>query len=135
MAVKSKKAGLPAFNEMVGKVTEAIGELVNVHSEEIAEAINESEKRQLTVNIGLDLDCSESAPKVEVKLRFTPSTVTDNRTIQMDDHDQGKLAIYTQDELANMKAKADREAEKAAKKAEKEAKKKAEIEAEENAGA
>jgi len=134
MAVKAKKSAVPSWEETVSKTVEAMNELLTVHGDEIGEAINESEDRCLTVGLKMDLDCSESAPKVTVSLRFTPSTVTDNRTIQMDDPAQGKLEIYTNEELAAQKAKAEAEAERAAKKAAKEAERKAEIEAEEARG-
>lgn len=104
MAVKKKSnSGLKLTSELIGQVNEAIADMLEKHAEEISEVVEQSETSGATINFGVDLDCSESAPSIDIKLRFSAS-VTDRRTIHCEDPNQPSLfTISTPDDIAKQK--------------------------------
>lgn len=115
MAKKALKSSLPLNDKLIQQVCESIADLLTKHTTEISENIEEAEDRNTTVNFAITLDCSESAPNVDVRMRFS-SSVTDRRTLRCDDPNQMSFTSLTQEEL-----QAEKDAEKAAKKAKKSA--------------
>lgn len=115
MARKSTKSNLVLNEKIQEQVLEAIGELASEHAEEIQTAIEEADDKKQTVNFAVELDCSESAPTINVRCRFSTS-VTDRRTIRCDDPNQETFSIMTPEQLK----KADEKKAKAAAKANKE---------------
>lgn len=90
MARKKQSSNLTINDATVDQITAAIADLLNTHAEEIGNTIDESDNRNATVTFGVELDCSESAPTINVKCRFS-STTTDKRTIRCDDPNQPNL--------------------------------------------
>lgn len=114
----SPKTEAPLNKANAAKVVEAIGELLDVHQDEVNQAIDESESRKITVTFAVDIDASDSAPSIDIKCRFTPCTVTDKRTLQCEDPNQTTLSIFTPAEMekrAKQAALEKAKAEKAAK--------------------
>lgn len=89
--------------------------LLDEHGTRITAAIDDAADHKMPVTFVLDIDCSESAPQVDLKIRFTPETVTDVRSVVCKDPSQHEFTIMTPSQLA-----AARDEEKAAKKAAKE---------------
>lgn len=90
MATKDKKKGQkpskPA-GEVPQVVTAAlvgVRELYSVHYDEIRSILDDSETKKVTVNFAVEVDESESAPTVEVRVRFSQA-VTDKRITRLDD--------------------------------------------------
>lgn len=117
MAVKKKtNSGLKLTGEIIGKINSAIADMLENHAEEIGEVIEQSETSAATVSFGVDLDCSESAPSIDVKLRFS-SAVTDRRKIHCEDPSQPSLfTISTPEDMEKEKARGEKEKAKADKK-------------------
>ncbi len=76
----------------------AICVLFKKHIVKMDKAIEESDDKQLTIHLPIDINCKELMPTIKVGLRFTPSIITDCRVIQCDTK-QGTLAIFTTEEL------------------------------------
>lgn len=120
MAVKKKDEY--AFNpKNLELLHEAIDAMIDNHADEIEEAIEGSEDRCLTINIPVNIDCSESAPNIDVGFRFS-TAVTDRRSIRCDDPKQPPL-LLTPEEEAKMEERKKKDAEKAKKAEEKAAEK------------
>lgn len=102
MAV-SKKAQrkVPKDIQIRESITKAVEALYDAHAGEIADFRDQSEESKVTVTFGVDIDCSESEPKVKVSIRFSKS-VTDSRVATLDDPDQ--LNLLTPEEFARQKA-------------------------------
>ena len=87
MARKNLTSNLPLNEQTTHQVLDAIKEMIETHSDQIQETVEESDKKCATVTFGVELDCSESAPTIDVKMRFS-SSVTDRRTIRCEDPNQ-----------------------------------------------
>jgi len=114
MARKKVESTLLLTPQIIAQITESVSELLTAHASDIEEAIDDSDDRCLKVNLSADMDASESAPNVDVTIRFS-SSVTDRRTIRCEDPKQGTFKIMSKEEL---------DAEKTAQKEEKAASKK-----------
>lgn len=88
------------------RIHKALDSLLDEHDAEALEAINEAELHQLSITLKLDIDRSESAPKIDLGLRFTPKTITDSRSIICTDPNQKEFQIMTPVAVAEMQAKA-----------------------------
>lgn len=95
MAVKKHAAKTTPGKGIKNALLEKAAELWEAHAGEIMELVEESEEHKLTVGFSLEIDCSESAPNVTVKIRFA-STVTDSRKVQMDDPNQTQFTDVVQ---------------------------------------
>jgi hypothetical protein len=115
MARKTQQSNLALGAETVTEILAAIKDLLETHSEEVSTAIDESDDKKLTVNCGIDLDCSETAPSINVRLRFSTS-VTDKRTIRCDDPAQMTFTTLTPAQMREQK-EAQEQAEDAAQEA------------------
>lgn len=71
-------------NEVIDRVVKDIRDLMEAHYSEIETFIDESEAKKATVNFGVVIDQSESAPSMKTSIRFSQS-VTDTRTSTLDD--------------------------------------------------
>lgn len=89
MAVRSKKtAATPRGENIRNAIMAKVEELWNAHSQEVLDIIQESEDHKVTVGFSSEIDCSESAPSITIKMRFS-ETFTDSRKVQLDDPNQG----------------------------------------------
>lgn len=102
MARQKLESKVPLNAATIEEIKAAIGDLLQQHAEEVAEVIEESDGRSATVNFWVDLDCSESAPNIDVKMRFSAS-VTDKRTIRCDDPRQGTFTTMNPAQLREEK--------------------------------
>lgn len=88
MAVKKKDEKAKAVDVQIREaIVKAVDELYLQHSGEIRELINESEDHKARINLGVDLDESESEPMVSVSIRFS-SSITDKRICRLEDENQ-----------------------------------------------
>jgi hypothetical protein len=90
MAVKKKNGSNPTDSAIVNAICAKVRELYEKHAEEIAQVREDSEDRKVTVTFPAMIDCSESAPKVKISMRFSTS-VTDSREVQLEDPNQGEF--------------------------------------------
>ena len=88
MAVKSKRTGTPGGENIKNAILAKATDLWDAHVEEVLRIIKESEEHRVTVGFSSEIDCSESAPSITIKMRFS-ETFTDSRTVQLDDPNQG----------------------------------------------
>ena len=124
MGVKKKQAGPNILtDENKAKLCVAVRKLLDLKTDQIHDSIEECEERKLTVTFKMELDASESLPRIDVGIRFTTGTVTDHVSLECEDPNQTTLTIFTSEELAQRAAESKEEAEKADKAAEKAAKK------------
>jgi len=88
MAVKAKRTGTPGGGNLKDAIMAKASELWDAHAEEVLRIIKDSEDHKVTVGFSSDIDCSESAPSITIKIRFS-ETFTDTRKVQLDDPNQG----------------------------------------------
>jgi len=95
MAVKAKRTGTPGGGNIKDAILAKIDDLWTAHVEEVLRIIKESEDHKVTVGFSSDIDCSESAPSITIKMRFS-ETFTDSRKVQLDDPNQGTFTDVVQ---------------------------------------
>jgi len=116
MAVRRKAAtpatGVELFTEdHKAQINAAVRSLLEAHKPRVEKAINEAEDHTLVLNLKLTVDCSEGQPALDVKLSYTPETVTDRRVIKCSDPNQKEFEILSP---AQMEQRAEEERTKAA---------------------
>lgn len=114
---------------VINSILDSAREMLEEHREEIHDTLEESDKRAVTVNLGVQIDASESAAAVKVGIRFA-STVTDSRSFTCDDPSQERFDIMTPEALKDSQEKADKERKKLEAKEAKEAAKKSKADGE-----
>ena len=93
MATKDKSKSKPPqktqgdIPQVVTAALVGVRELYSVHYNEIRSILDDSETKTVTVNFAVEVDESESAPTVEVRVRFSQA-VTDKRITRLDDPNQ-----------------------------------------------
>lgn len=90
MAVAKKDRSEPNYKQIKDAIVKQAEELLKVHGAEIVELYEESEDGKATINLGAEIDCSESEPMVTTRIRFSTS-VTDKRVSRLDDPKQIRL--------------------------------------------
>ncbi len=98
---KSQKPSKPHVGEVPQLVTAAlvgVRELYTVHYDEIRSILDDSETKKVTVNFAVEVDESESAPTVEVRVRFSQA-VTDKRITRLDDPAQVNFEFLKSEEF------------------------------------
>lgn len=88
MAVAKKTSKKPAGENLVMAIVAQVEEMMRKHVGAVLAFVDDSESRKEKVNFGVDIDCSESEPHVKVSIRYSQS-VTDSRSVVLDDPDQG----------------------------------------------
>lgn len=97
---KSQKPSKPA-GEVPQVVTAAlvgVRELYSVHYDEIRSILDDSETKKVTINFAVEVDESETAPTVEVRVRFSQA-VTDKRITRLDDPNQVNFEFLKSEEF------------------------------------
>lgn len=94
MAVASKRSGkMPKGENLLAAIVAKVQDLGVTHMPGILRFIEEAENKKEKVTFGVEIDMSESEPLVTVAIRYSQS-VTDKRSVQLDDPDQGTFADY-----------------------------------------
>lgn len=88
MAVSKKNTKTPKGGNLIAATVSNVEDLMRTHIDSIMDFIADSEDKKETVNFGVQIDCSETEPKVTVGIRFSKS-VTDSRSAVLDGTDQG----------------------------------------------
>lgn len=103
MAVAQKPSRkIPKNKQIIESIIQAVQDLYDAHAGEIAEFRDQSEDSKVTVNFGIEIDCSESEPKVKVGIRFSKS-VTDSRIATLDDPEQ--VTLFSPEQFAKRQEK------------------------------
>lgn len=96
MSVKIKKtkseAPSPRDQQIINATTSGVRELFAQHIASVESILEESEDKRVTVTFKVDLDASESAPTLEVGIRYSQA-VTDKRIARLDDPNQDAFSF------------------------------------------
>lgn len=89
-----KKIATSELNEvqegMRRSIIEGMNALYEQHATGIDKLLKDAEEPKCKVNFGVTIDCSQSAPKVDISIRYS-DTVTDHRTYSLEDPQQPQL--------------------------------------------
>lgn len=118
---RRQKAANVFTPDVLTQIGTSLKQLLDAHGQDISDAIDDNTLHKLTVNFGLALDCSGSAPEIDVTMGYVPRKVTDARKIHCTNPDQQEFEIMTPSQVEEA-MEAAREREKAAAEAEKERK-------------
>jgi hypothetical protein len=83
----------PITHDNILQITEAVAELLTTHSEQIHNAIKESDDKKASIGFRVTMECTGKVPVMEVLFAFTPCKITDKRELHCDDPEQGKLPL------------------------------------------
>lgn len=78
--------------EIVDKILQGIREMLEANAEGITETLNESDAKVLAVGFPMTIDCSESAPEIDIKMRYSMAH-TDRRQVHCEDPHQGTFDV------------------------------------------
>lgn len=118
---RSKTANV--FTEdVLTQIATSLKQLLEVHGQDISDAVDDNTLHKLTINFGVSVDCSGSAPEIDVSMGYIPKKVTDARKIHCTDPNQREFEIMTpaqveearEAEKERLKAEAEAEAERKA---------------------
>ena len=88
MAVKKKQSKHPKGQNLIAATCAQVEDLMRTHIEGILDFVDNAEDKKEKVSFGVNINCAESEPQIDVTIRFSQS-VTDSRTVQLDNPDQG----------------------------------------------
>jgi len=88
MGVAKKDTKKPKGSNLCSAVVAQVEDLLAKHMAGILQFIDEAEDKKEKVTFGVEINCSESEPQVVVGIRYSQS-VTDRRSVVLDDPDQG----------------------------------------------
>lgn len=71
-------------------ITQNVDTLYRRHADSIEKVQNDSDEKKVTVNFAVQIDCSDSVPKIKTRIRYS-ETVTDEMIDSLEDPNQPTL--------------------------------------------
>jgi hypothetical protein len=91
---RKKIAQTRELGEIQGGILKSINknveDLYRKHASAIDKVMDDSDEKKVTVNFAIQIDCSDSAPKVKTRIRYS-ETVTDELIDSLEDPNQPTL--------------------------------------------